>query len=355
MLFANGAVALALLIAYLAPVTDPRKFWPVAFFGLAYPPLILCNALFIIYWLIRRNKWALISAITILVGWSTLLNNIGFSFSGSKKQTDAGTLRVMTYNVHYFRKHDSGYEGPTRHSFLEVIDTTHPDIIGIPEFFSRRKGRFAMADSLKKLLKTSNYYFEPSQQSGNESIGIAIFSRFPIIAKGMVSIGETGDGNQCIYADVKNGEKIIRFYNAHLQSIRFEPQDYQYLDTVTKSGKADIRSTRRLASKLKLAFLKRADQVFKIKAHAAQCAYPYIISGDFNDTPTSFAVNQMAKGLKNAFREKGRGLGRTYNGNFPNYQIDYIMAGPQFDISSYKIITKKLSDHYPVYADMVLK
>ena len=57
-----------------------------------------------------------------------------------------------------------------------------------------------------------------------------------------------------------------------------------------------------------------------------QCPYPYIISGDFNDTPSSYAVNQMAKGFKNAFREKGTGLGRTYNGDFPNYQIDYIMA-----------------------------
>jgi len=92
-----------------------------------------------------------------------------------------------------------------------------------------------------------------------------------------------------------------------------------------------------------------------IKAHAAQCPYPYIISGDFNDTPASYSVNQMAKGLKNAFREKGSGFGRTYNGSFPNYQIDYIMASTQFDIASYHITEKKLSDHYPVRSDLVLK
>jgi endonuclease/exonuclease/phosphatase family metal-dependent hydrolase len=63
----------------------------------------------------------------------------------------------------------------------------------------------------------------------------------------------------------------------------------------------------------------------------------------------------MNKGLKNAFREKGSGMGRTYNGSFPNYQIDYIMAGKQFDVLNYNIIEKKLSDHYPVCSDLLLR
>jgi endonuclease/exonuclease/phosphatase family metal-dependent hydrolase len=62
----------------------------------------------------------------------------------------------------------------------------------------------------------------------------------------------------------------------------------------------------------------------------------------------------MAKGLNNSFREKGSGLGRTYNGDFPNYQIDYIMSSKQFSVFNYKVIEKKLSDHYPVRSDLVL-
>jgi endonuclease/exonuclease/phosphatase family metal-dependent hydrolase len=72
-------------------------------------------------------------------------------------------------------------------------------------------------------------------------------------------------------------------------------------------------------------------------------------------TPASFAVNELSKGLKNAFRERGFGLGRTYNGDFPNFQIDYILATLQFDVLDYYIIEKKLSDHYPVRADLLLK
>jgi len=148
---------------------------------------------------------------------------------------------------------------------------------------------------------------------------------------------------------------MFRVYSVHLQSIRFDPEDYRYLSAVSGQGKADIGSTQRLGSKLKIAFIKRSIQVFKIKDDANKCPYPYIISGDFNDTPTSFAVNQMSKGLKNAFCEKGSGMGRTYNGNFPNYQIDYIMANSAFDVLDYNIIEKRLSDHYPVCADLLLK
>jgi len=162
--------------------------------------------------------------------------------------------------------------------------------------------------------------------------------------------------NQCLYVDVKKDDKTFRFYSVHLQSIRFDPDDYRYLNNISQQGdKSELSSAKRLGSKLKTAFLKRSEQVFKIKKQAATCSYPYIISGDFNDTPTSFAVNQMCIGLKNAFVEKGSGLGRTYNGNFPNYQIDYIMASPQFEVKSYHVVEKKLSDHYPVCSDLVLK
>ena len=81
---------------------------------------------------------------------------------------------------------------------------------------------------------------------------------------------------------------------------------------------------------------------------------PYIIAGDFNDTPTSFAVNSIAKGLKNTFSEKGNGFGITYNGAFPNFQIDYILTTPNFNVKNYQIIKKKLSDHYAVVSDLEL-
>src|SRR6201999_4373712 len=137
----------------------------------------------------------------------------------------------------------------------------------------------------------------------DEAIGMALFSKFPILEHGVIQLSSTrASENQCIYADIKKGDKTIRVYSVHLQSIRFDPEDYRYLNNVSpQDGKGQGGSASRLGSTLKTAFLKRSEQVFKIKEHAAACPYPYIISGDINDTPTSLAVNQMAIGLKNAF------------------------------------------------------
>ena len=62
----------------------------------------------------------------------------------------------------------------------------------------------------------------------------------------------------------------------------------------------------------------------------------------------------MSEGLKNTFREKGSGFGITYNGDFPNFQIDYILVSQPFTVKSYRIIDKKLSDHYAVRSDLEL-
>ena len=238
---------------------------------------------------------------------------------------------------------------------MSIIADKQPDVIGIQEYYSRKRGQFAMTDSIKRIVGSDNFYVENFEGNNEEVYGIGIFSKYPIIAKGMIQLSQRNSGNQCLYVDIRKGNNTFRFYSVHLQSINFGPQDYRYLDTIAKNGKPDISSTKRLGGKLKRAFLKRAEQVAKIKEHAKQCPYPYLIAGDFNDTPASYAVNQMEKGLKNAFIEKGFGLGRTYNGDFPNYQIDYIMASPQFSVNSYTVVEKKLSDHFPVYADLLAR
>jgi len=353
-LWVNYAFLFALLISYLAPITDPRKFWIIAFFGLAYPVLLLGNFLLALYWILRKKWFFLLSTISILCGWGVLTKNIGFH-TGNSDVKSPGSIRVMTYNVHNFKKFGSNKDIPTKHEILTLIAEQQPDIIGFQEYYTRKKGQYAMTDSIKKIMGSDNCYIENFEGNNDETIGMAIFSRFPIINIGLVPFtAKPYTPNECLYLDIKKGDRIFRIYSVHLQSINFQQQDYKYLDTASK-GNPDVQSTLRLGAKLKKAFIKRADQVFKVKADAASCPYPYIISGDFNDTPTSFAVNKMSKGLKNAFTEKGFGLGRTYNGNFPNYQIDYVMASQQFNVTSYHIIEKKLSDHYPVVSDLILK
>jgi endonuclease/exonuclease/phosphatase family metal-dependent hydrolase len=351
-------LGIALLISYLAPVTDPRKFWPVAFFGLAYPLLLLANTILLFYWILRKSRYILVPLLAIIIGWGVLLDNIGFRSSKkvSSKAAPEKALRVMTYNAHNFKRYGEKNDSTTKHQMLELIDNERPDIIGIQEFYTRKRGQYALTDSMKKIMQSGEYYFEPFNfEKGPEAMGLAIFSKYPIINKGVIRLSNEGSGNQCLFVDVRKASRTFRFYSVHLQSIRFDPTDYDYLNKVSKKGETDLTSSKRIGYKLKLAFIKRSEQVFKVKNHAAQCPYPYVIAGDFNDTPSSYAVNQMAKGLKNAFREKGSGFARTYNGSFPNYQIDYVMASTGFNVDTYHIIQKKLSDHYPICSNLLFK
>jgi endonuclease/exonuclease/phosphatase family metal-dependent hydrolase len=356
-LWLSYLLGFALLVSYLAPIIDPRKFWPVAFFGLAYPFLLIGNLILLGYWLLRKSKYILLTLVCIVLGWGVLKANFGFRFNReTNNKTTPSALRIMTYNAHNFKRYGAENDPQTSHGMLQMIGQERPDIIGIQEFFSRKRGQYALKDSMRKIMQSDHYFFKPfNLNTGRESTGLAIFSKYPIVNQGDIMLSEGGSGNQCVFADIKKLNDTIRYYNVHLQSIRFDTDDYTYLSKVSTHGKTDFSSSIRIGGKLKRAFMKRSEQVFKIKSHAAQCRYPYIIAGDFNDTPASFAVNQMAKGLTNAFCEKGSGFARTYNGSFPNYQIDYVMASSGFSVNSYHIVQKRFSDHYPVCSSLLLK
>lgn len=351
----NLIAAGLLLLSYTASFTDPQTFWPLAFFGLAYPLFLLLNILFIIYWLLRSPKYALISTICIVIGYKFLTGYIGFreSTAITVPKSSQNFIRVMTYNVHSFKQFGGKNDQFTKDQILDIIRNEQPDVLCIQEFFSRKKGEYNFRKLISEIMGSEHYYFVPSLKNEYEAIGMAIFTRLPMMQKGNIPF-ENVTGNEALFVDLKFKERRFRIYNVHFQSISFQPEDYRYLKEVTKEIDTDVESSRRIGSRLKQAFLKRSTQVKLVKAHAANSGMPYMIAGDFNDTPVSFALNWMDDGMTNSFRKKGSGFGITYNGAFPNFQIDYILASREFDIKNYQIIDKKLSDHYPVRSDVEL-
>ena len=348
---ANILAALMLLISYTASITDPQIFWPIAFFGLAYPAFFIINILFIIYWLFVSPKFALLSLVCILTGYKFVTSHIGFreSTAIAVPKSSANFLRLMTYNVHNFKKFGATNDEFTKDQILNIIRQEQPDILCIQEFFTRKKGDYNFIKLIKEIMETNYYYFEPNTDNGYETIGLAIFSKFPIKNKGVIRFKNT-HGNEALFADIEFNKEPVRIYNVHFQSINFKPEDYKYIKEITKER--DVESSRRIGSRLKRAFLKRSEQVKVLKEHTKNNSIPYMVAGDFNDTPVSYTVNSMAEGLKNCFREKGSGFGITYNGAFPNFQIDYILVSKTIDVKNYLIIDKKISDHYAVRSDL---
>ncbi|WP_367865387.1 endonuclease/exonuclease/phosphatase family protein [Pedobacter sp. WC2423] len=347
-------MAFALLLGILAGNLDPREHQRIAFFGLAYPFVLLLNVLFMIWWILRgRIVFALGTAAIIAIGWHPLIATVGFvGESGDGPKSAPELVRMMTYNVHSFKPYGEASNESVKQQMLALVKEENPDIICFQEYYTRRKGTFAITDSLKHILKTSSYYFVPSSGNDYESAGLAIFSRYPIVNKGSILFSTNHGGNASIYVDVMVNKEKVRVYNVHLQSISFDKQDYNYLDKVTKKMDTEILPAKRIASMLRTAFFKRSGQVDIMKDHMKSCTTPFLIAGDFNDTPASYAVTQLTKSLHNSFVEQGTGLGRTYNGKFPNFQIDYISATKTIKVINHRIIQARLSDHFPVRSDL---
>jgi len=348
----NILAALALLLSYSASIINPQQFWPIAFFGLGFLPILLINIGFIIYWLLRKKRYALLSLITILLGWNLLGKHINFKNNKEKiiSKIDSN-IRVMSFNVLMFKKYNNPKDN-FREETLELLQTIDPDIICFQEFYSRLKGSKQFTKAIKRKGDFEDYYFEPTSQNDYEGYGPAIFSKYPIINQG--SIYKNGYGiNRIIFVDVKRESDTLRVYNVHLRSFALQDEDKEYVQKSTANIKAnDEESTKRVGRKLKRAFSNRTEQAKSLRTHMDKCPYPYIVMGDFNDTPMSYSVNLIAKDMNNAFAEQGFGWGVTHFGLLPIFQIDYILCDKRLKIENYGIIKERLSDHYPIWADL---
>ena len=127
----------------------------------------------------------------------------------------------------------------------------------------------------------------------------------------------------------------------------------KYIDKPTVEDEANaIKESKNIISKFKRGFLRRQLQAEKIRTEIDKSPYPVIVTGDFNDVPNSYAYHTIGKGLNNAFAEKGSGLGRTFSGISPVLRIDNIFADKKMDVLQFQLIKKKLSDHFPILADL---
>ncbi len=350
MLAVNVIAAVLLLLSYLAPYVSPRQFSFIAILGFCYQIFFLVNLLFVIGWLFRIRVFSLISGLAILIGLNVLLDNFGFRMPSDIGIKPASAIRIMQYNVHEMGGIDKLQDKPILDSICKLITIKQPDIIDMEEFYFRKNDSVKVIDSIKDAFKSTGFYMKDfSKKNPWFATGIVIFSKFPIIDTGSVQTVNML-GTKAIYADVKYKSKILRIYAVHLAAVQMlETEKRKYL-----SGKINLKASGFIESKLNAAFMIRSYQAEKIKRHMEDCPYPYIVTGDFNDTPISYSVNEIGDGMKNTFTEKGSGMGTTYYSTFPKLHIDYIFASQQFDVLNYQTVQRKWSDHKPIFSDLKL-
>jgi len=71
------------LLACLAPYLNPQKWWFISFLGIGFPFLLVAVILFMLWWLFVKRKFAIISALALLLGIKSISVFFAFHFTGS--------------------------------------------------------------------------------------------------------------------------------------------------------------------------------------------------------------------------------------------------------------------------------
>ena len=352
-----GALCL-LVFAYLTPFIHPSTIPLLPLVGLGYWIIISSVLILLAIWTVLKSKWALIILTVILIGGK--LHFRTFSL-GSDEENENGTeLRVMSYNVRLFDLYNitrsNSYK--TRDKIFKYLQERDPDIACFQEFYHQDKpSNFVTRDTIKKILSTVDIHERYAfKVAGHQNFGIAIFSKYPIIEKGNVAFpSDHPSFNYCIYADIVKNKDTFRIYNAHLQSIKLQKDDYALFDENNTTSAEQSSNVFRLIQKINLAYPVRAEQAEIIMDHIAESPFPVIVCGDFNDTPLSYCYNQFSARLTDAFRNTSKGIGGTYAGKIPVGRIDYIFHSTKIGSKEFIIQKEKLSDHYAIDCKLFIK
>lgn len=358
-IYSNIILVLVFLLACLVPYLDPGNWWFISFLGLAFPFLLLLVLLFFLGWLmLMRPRYALISGVAMLIGWNSI--SVLLSFHTPQKfieKKEPGHIRVASWNVARFielrRNTNSGSE--TRLKMLELLKEQNADILCLQEFHTSTNPDYYNNIEAVQALGYPYFYFSYDADGDQHYYSSIIFSRLPIIDSGKVRYPRPSLPEVLLYADLQVGQDTIRVYATHLQSLQFNRHDYERIEKIKSVEDSLLANSKGILSKLKKGITFRSIQADIVHGVMINTPHPYLLCADLNDVPNSYTYFTVRDDLRDAFLEKGTGIGRTFTALSPTLRIDYILTGHQFGIRQYKRVTRRYSDHFMQVADLELK
>jgi endonuclease/exonuclease/phosphatase family metal-dependent hydrolase len=356
----NGFVAIIFLLACLAPYLNPKKWWPISLMGLGFAFIIITLIAFLLFWLIFKPRWMLISILPLLIGYKSVLVFFGFHIPDKfdyNKSKDV--LRIAHWNVARFVewKRNNNKGSQTRMKMMDQIKEQNADVLCFQEFFTSTDSIYY--NNLNYIIKELGYpyyYFSYDNDGYLQYYGQAIFSKYPLIDTGLIRYPKPSLPEALLHADIVFNGDTVRLYTTHLQSVQFQKEDYKTIEDIKNSSEEGVKKSRGVFSKLKRGVINRAGQSDIVRREISKSSYPFILTADFNDVPNSYTYFTIKDDdLQDAFLMTGLGIGRTFVNIAPTLRIDYILTTKNFDIKQFNRIIKNYSDHYMLVADVQLK
>lgn len=359
----NIIAVICFLLVCCTGFVPPGHYWYIAVLGVVFPFIVLLLLIFVFFWWFFKSKWAFLSLITLLIGWWQVHALFAFHpFTSFIQEKPAGALRVMQWNVSRLDQMNLKRPGGTfRMPILDHIKKMDPDVLCMEEFLESNNPRELKQNIpyFTNTLKYPYHFFAPDHRraDGVYEHGVIIFSRYPILDT--LRIRYSGPDSlkaaeSLIHADIDVNGQRIRVFATHLQSLRFDGNDYTVIRTLGQGEDDAMDKSRGILKKFRLAYYLRSKQAELVRREKDASPYPTITCGDFNDVPNSFAYSRIKGNDNDAFLQCGFGMGRTFASLSPTLRIDYIFTAESMKVLQFKKTKLPYSDHYPLVADVQL-
>ncbi|NJN26848.1 MAG: endonuclease/exonuclease/phosphatase family protein [Cyclobacteriaceae bacterium] len=322
------------IICYLSVLIPPTFFWPAVFASYAIPAVLLVNAILLPVTLFFYRRKIFYPLLGLLAGVPFVL----VTYSHHRPQPrEAKMISVLSLNAKLFRKSRMYNEFST--DLISWVAADSSDIKCFQEYSTN--ARWEPLDVTGQIKKQGfNGFIHRATMDGAHNPGLAIFSKYPILDTGTVWI-RPGSLNDGIFVDIDLGYDTVRIYNVHLESMKLLL--YQYKNAENYPWKM-----KHLVSRLKDGAAQRSYQIDRLITHTRVCPHPFIICGDFNETPYSFNYFLLRQHFSNAFEQAGRGFGFSLNSVLFFLRIDHHFYGPGIEALDYRVDrSMKVSDHFP--------
>ncbi len=329
-LLLNVLLVLMTVGSYLSPYIGADQLVFIPLLGLIYPALLVANIIAVGFWVITETKYAWLSFIVLVMGYSSCNKLVRFNFSSDDS---SGGISIASYNCNFLKpvafaldKDRPAMEA----AFASFLQELAPQILCVQEDGWR---------SHEQIQAAVNYPFVHKL----EGYTVSIYSKFPIVNSGLVDFN-SNMANTCLWADVAIYSDTLRIYNTHLESNRHDgivPNAIvqEVPEHITNSVLFGIfRHFQKFT-------LIRAEQAQMIQEHRKTSPYPSLVCGDMNDTPQSQVYTFICDDMQDSFVEKGSGLGSTYAKKIPGLRIDHVFVDSRLTILDHEINRNEFSDH----------
>jgi endonuclease/exonuclease/phosphatase family metal-dependent hydrolase len=343
MQYANKFLLLVSLFCYAAPLVAPEKFWLAGFLSLAIPVCMASHVIFLLIGLmlcqLRIVAYPVLGLLAAFPYWQA-------TFALNLPNDTPPDFELLSYNVRLFNAYDRAEHSLQARAIVQWVMRDSSDIKCLQEYYQLDSS--TLFNIPKRMGKRAgyNYYFSPCCTNDLGGwMGLAIYSRFPIINKGAIDLkGRYPYG--AIFVDIIIRKDTVRVYNVHLQSMSInEHALFQNSSDAEKIKQVSKDIFRRL----RMGFKQRSLQIEIIMQHIANSPYRVLLCGDLNDIPYSYTYYRLKQVLGNAFEKAAAGFGFTYNGKLFFLRIDNQFYSKGLEATYLHTIRQvDYSDHFPL-------